>query len=257
MRCCHSTHSLFFRVLRGSPGGPAAVCDPNPPRPFARSRKEHKPKLLSPDIFRWGKFQVKEWGPKSSVCTSKPGKSNFFGGISRDFAGISRQSPEKFEKKVCVQFLAPNIARYCDTIAAIPHIARYFLREVSTPPKWCDTPHWFLILHRHIRAIPHFATYLAIIVRYPIKTSTKKFCDTIATRTPFGKLNLLKRGCANSGVFGARSPVVYRKRGRQSRKNIACIARITWIAEFTIGAKIVVSVPLQHDWQYYFVQRPL
>ena len=34
----------------------------------------------------------------------------------------------------------PHIARYCDMIAAIPHIARYFLREVSTPPKWCDTP---------------------------------------------------------------------------------------------------------------------
>ena len=27
-----------FRVLRGSPGGSAAVCDPNPPRPFARSK---------------------------------------------------------------------------------------------------------------------------------------------------------------------------------------------------------------------------
>ena len=29
-------------------------------------------------------------------------------------------------------------------------------------------------------AIPHFATYRAISVRYPIKTSTKEFCDTIA-----------------------------------------------------------------------------
>ena len=33
----------------------------------------------------------------------------------------------------------PHIAPYWDTIAAIPHIARYFSREVSTPPKWCDT----------------------------------------------------------------------------------------------------------------------
>ena len=62
----------------------------------------------------------------------------------------------------------------------IPHIARYLLREFSIPPKWCDTPPWYLILHRHICAIPHFATYRAIIVRYPIKTSTKDFCDTIA-----------------------------------------------------------------------------
>ena len=42
-------------------------------------------------------------------------------------------------------------------------------------------PPWYLILHRHIRAIPHFATYRAIIVRYPLKTSTRDFCDTIAT----------------------------------------------------------------------------
>ena len=74
----------------------------------------------------------------------------------------------------------PHIARYCDTIAAIPHIVRYFFREVSTPPKWCETPPWHLVSHRHICAIPHFATYRAIIVRYPTKVSTKEFCDTIA-----------------------------------------------------------------------------
>ena len=62
----------------------------------------------------------------------------------------------------------------------IPHIARYFFREVSTPPKWCDIPPWYLVSHRHICAIPHCATYRAIIVRYPTKTSTKEFCDTIA-----------------------------------------------------------------------------
>ena len=37
---------------------------------------------------------MKGWGPKSSVCPSKPGKSNFF-----DFAGISPGEPEKLEKK--------------------------------------------------------------------------------------------------------------------------------------------------------------
>ena len=46
-----------------------------------------------------GVFHVKGWVPKSSVCPSKPGKSDFFGGISRDFAGISGRCPEKFEKK--------------------------------------------------------------------------------------------------------------------------------------------------------------
>ena len=73
------------------------------------------------------------------------------------------------------------ILRYyrCDT----PYCAILF-RGGITPPKWCDTPPWYLVLHRHICAIPHFATYRAIIVRYPIKlieTSTKEFCDTIAT----------------------------------------------------------------------------
>ena len=54
---------------------------------------------------------MKGWGPKSSICPSKPGKSNFFGGISRHFAGISRKCPKSLrKKKVSVQFLAPSIA---------------------------------------------------------------------------------------------------------------------------------------------------
>ena len=51
-----------------------------------------------------GVFHVKGWGPKSSVWPSKPGRSNFLGGISRDFAGISRKRPKSLRKKVCVQF---------------------------------------------------------------------------------------------------------------------------------------------------------
>ena len=38
-----------------------------------------------------------------------------------------------------------------------------------------------LVSHTHICAIPHFAAYRAIIVRYPTTTSTKDICDTIAT----------------------------------------------------------------------------
>ena len=72
-------------------------------------KKEHKPKLLSPD-------HMKGWGPKSSVCPSKPGKSDFLGGTSRDFAGISRRCPKGLRKKHCVQFLAPSNT---------PHISRY------------------------------------------------------------------------------------------------------------------------------------
>ena len=39
VRCCHSTQSLLFRDFRGGPQRrSAAVCNPNPPRPFARYR---------------------------------------------------------------------------------------------------------------------------------------------------------------------------------------------------------------------------
>ena len=36
-------------------------------------------------------------------------------------------------------------------------------------PKMVRYPPWYLVSQRHICAIPHFATYRAIIVRYPIK----------------------------------------------------------------------------------------
>ena len=46
-------------------------------------------------------------------------------------------------------------------------------------------PPGYLVSHRHICAVPHFATYRAIIVRYPIKTSTKEFCNTIRYNLQF------------------------------------------------------------------------
>ena len=46
-----------------------------------------------------GVFHANGWGPKSSIRPSKPGKSNFLGGISRDFAGISRGRPKSLRKK--------------------------------------------------------------------------------------------------------------------------------------------------------------
>ena len=38
------------------------------------------------------------WGPKSSVCPSKPRESKLFGGISRDFWRDVPGVPAKFEK---------------------------------------------------------------------------------------------------------------------------------------------------------------
>ena len=55
-------------------------------------KKEPKPKVLGPDILRWGGgFPREGVGAESSVCPSKPGKPNFFAGIPRDLAGISRR----------------------------------------------------------------------------------------------------------------------------------------------------------------------
>ena len=48
------------------------------------------------------------WGPKSSVCPSKPRESNFFGGISRDFAGISRKRPKSLRKKCLGSIFGPK-----------------------------------------------------------------------------------------------------------------------------------------------------
>ena len=55
-----------------------------------------------------------------------------------------------------------------------------FSGRVALPQNGAIPPLWHLVSHRHICAIPHFATYRAIIVRYPTKTSTKEFCDAIA-----------------------------------------------------------------------------
>ena len=48
-------------------------------RLLSGKKKEHKPKLLSPDVFRWGGGLPREGlGAKTSVCPSKPREPNFF-----------------------------------------------------------------------------------------------------------------------------------------------------------------------------------
>ena len=64
------------------------------------AKKEHKPKLLSPDIFRWGGGL-----PHEEVGAKKFGMSLETQGIKlfwRDIPGFCRdipEAPEKFEKK--------------------------------------------------------------------------------------------------------------------------------------------------------------
>ena len=90
-----------------------------------------------------GVFHTKGWGPKSSVCPSKPGKSNFFGGISRDFAGISRQNPRKvWEKKVWVQFSFPKLIRvaksFCWIQINIDFGIAGNLKTIFLPASWLE-----------------------------------------------------------------------------------------------------------------------
>ena len=78
--------------------------------------------------------------------------------------------------------LSGPISRDTAILSLRYHISRdTFSGRLALPQNGAIPPSWHLVSHRHIRAIPHFATYRAIIVRYPIKTSTKDFRDTIAT----------------------------------------------------------------------------
>ena len=50
---------------------------------------------------------MKGWGPKSSVCPSKYRETKLFGGIPRDFAGISRECPKSLSKRGLCSILVP------------------------------------------------------------------------------------------------------------------------------------------------------
>ena len=67
---------------------------------IAQARKKSANPNFWVRIFsgRVGVFHVKGSGPKSSVCPSKTGKSDFFGGTSRDFARISQNCPKSLRE---------------------------------------------------------------------------------------------------------------------------------------------------------------
>ena len=72
------------------------LCDP------ARSgtKKEPKPKLFGPDIFGWGGGLPREGvGAKKFGMSLETREIKLFGGISRDFAGISRGRPKSLRKR--------------------------------------------------------------------------------------------------------------------------------------------------------------
>ena len=96
-------------------------------------------------------------------------------GLSQPPACVPNPAQVKVPEWQTGRLGGPHIARYCDSIAAIPPLAGYFLSHPSITPIGFDNPPWCLVLHRHISAIPHFATYRAILVQYLSRTlkSTK------------------------------------------------------------------------------------
>ena len=80
--------------------GPAKS-EPKKAIKIAEKKKEHKPKLLGPDIFRLGGLPRAAWGPrKCRYVPRHPGKPNFLAGYPGNFAGISRGgSPKSLRKE--------------------------------------------------------------------------------------------------------------------------------------------------------------
>ena len=71
-------------------------------------QKEHKPKLLGPDVFRWGGGLPREGvGAKKFGMPLETREIKLLGGISRDFAGISRRCPKSLRKQSLCSILVP------------------------------------------------------------------------------------------------------------------------------------------------------
>ena len=67
--------------------------------------KEHKPKLLSPDIFRWGRGLPREGvGAKKFDMCLETREIKPLGEISRDFGGMSQNCPKSLRKKFVFDF---------------------------------------------------------------------------------------------------------------------------------------------------------
>ena len=79
-----------------------------------------------------GVFHLKDWGPKSSVCPSKPRKTKLFGGISWDFARISRGCPKSLRKKRFVFISSPLSLGEHDRKFATKNPLHFFTPRVST-----------------------------------------------------------------------------------------------------------------------------
>ena len=115
---------------------------------------------------------VERWRPQRA-------QGDWAKGTDRDRTAVLRRNPQQ---QMFAYSLSGPISRDIAILSLRYPISRdTFSGRLALPQNGAIHPPWYLILHRHICAIPNFATYRAIIVRYPQKQARKSFCDTIAT----------------------------------------------------------------------------
>ena len=141
---------------------PLALQNPPPPTPlqspeagnpenaiFSGTKNEHKPKLLSPDIFRWGRGlpRARMGAKKFGMCL----ETREIKLLGRDIPGFCWDIlavPEKVweKKKVCVQLLAPIFETKKWTFWGGPHLLGPHLnnpsRVFNCPPPPLEKPCW-------------------------------------------------------------------------------------------------------------------
>ena len=89
-----------------------------------------------------GVFHVKGWGPKSSVCPSKPRETKLFGGIFRDLAGISRRLSGVIRANRFARFARIRFARI-GNLSDSGESARRAIRigvSIANDARACESP---------------------------------------------------------------------------------------------------------------------
>ena len=109
LRTGHVPEKLCKTCAQGSPDKSQKMCakDVRGHRQMCRDcaqffgeDNEPKPKLFGPDIFQWGRGLPHEGvGAKKFSMPLETTEIKLFGGISRDFAGISWRCPKSLRKK--------------------------------------------------------------------------------------------------------------------------------------------------------------
>ena len=103
--------------------------------------------------------------------SQKAGKSFFL--YIRDFAGISWRCPKSLSKNVFNFW--PLILRDAAVLSLrYPTSRDTVVGKLALPQNGAIPPLVLIVIHRNICAIPYFATYRAILVRYPIKQQARK-----------------------------------------------------------------------------------